>query len=284
MAESYERFGPPERGPVNAQHQTPEDPANPTLKEDVPLLASEIPLQRIQADNRLNQAGAKGLVEVAVFLKRKDATPVQLIEALRFIAAADFAALEADEASEVREALSHCLDHPNGKVRVEAARALQVHGPGSQRTVFLTAIGDTERRVRWAVVRRFSDHPEELDRTQRTILLSYLEAGTRSAFTAADQDQDSKLTPREFKGTADEFAKLDRNQDGAVSNEEWISPVPSNVRADVVALLLRMHSKLTPDEQPVGYNPWLPSSDQLDIVTQWQNWNKNLSDKAPEEK
>ncbi|MCB9894126.1 MAG: hypothetical protein H6839_06750 [Planctomycetes bacterium] len=284
MAESYDRFAPPERGPVNAQHREPEDPPNPKLKDDVPLLASEIPMQRIQADNRLQQAGAEGLMAVAAFLKSKRATPAQLVEALHFIAAADFAALDAEQATKVREALVSCLEHPNGKVRIEAARALQVHGPGSQRTIFLTAIGDPERRVRWAVVRRFSDHPEELDQVQRTILLGYLEADTRDAFNAADIDKDAKLTAREFKGTEAEFSKLDRDHNGSISKEEWISPVPSEVRADVVALLLRLHSKLTPDEKPVGYNPWLPSSDQLDIVTRWQNWNKNLSDKTPEEK
>ncbi|MEZ5990751.1 MAG: hypothetical protein R3E76_00155 [Planctomycetota bacterium] len=283
MAQSKELLSPEVRTPVDSERKDESDPPNPALKDDVPKLSSEIPLERIQADNRLKQAGAKGLLAVASFLYLPKATDAQLIEALRFFASADFSILDSDQTATVREALAHSLTHPSGKVRVQAARALQVHGPGAQRTPFLTAIGDTERRVRWAVVRRFSDNPTELDKAQRSILLSYLEAGTRAEFTAADTDGDKALSRREFKGVKDEFDQLAKGDD-QISLEEWISPYPSEIRSDVVALLLRMHGKLTPNEIPEGYNPWLPSSDQLDIVEDWKRWNDRVSEKpAPEE-
>lgn len=284
MAQSKELLSPEVRAPVDSERKDESDPPNPKLKDDVPQLSSQIPLERIQADNRLKQAGAKGLLAVAKFLYVPKATEKQLIEALRFFASADFNILDSDQTATVRESLAHSLTHSNGKVRVQAARALQVHGPGAQRTTFLTAIGDTERRVRWAVVRRFSDNPDELDKAQRSILLSYLEAGARVEFTASDTDRDDALSRREFKGVIEDFERLDANGDNAVSLEEWISPYPSEVRSDVVALLLRMHGKLTPNEIPEAYNPWLPSSDQLDIVEDWKRWNDRVSEKpAPEE-
>ena len=242
-------------------------------------LSSEITLERIQADNRPKQAGPKGLLAVAAYLQDPKARPEQLIEALRFMASADFGNLDNDQTATVREALAYCLSHKDGKVRVQAARALQVHGPGAQRTVFLTGIGDTERRVRWAVVRRFSDHPDELDKAQRLILLSYLESGSRDDFTAADTDHDGQLTQREYKGGEERFKQLDADHDGNISADEWASPFPSDIRSDVFALLLRMHTKLTPNEKPEGYNPWLPSADQLDIVTTWKQWNERVSEK-----
>lgn len=283
MAESGERLAPTQRGPVNALRKTPEDPPNPALKDDVLQLSSEIPLERIQADNRLKQAGAEGILAVAVFLRDGQPPSNQLVEALRFVASVEFESLDAEQAATIREALLHCLSHSDPMVRVQAARALQVHGPGAQRTLFLTAISDSERRVRWAVVRRFSDHPAELDRDLRRILLAYLDAGTRADFEANDQDKDGNLGPREFKGTVDDFKRLDRDDDDAISLEEWTSPVPSEVRADVFALLLRVHGKLTPGQKPDGYNPWLPSSDQLDIVSRWKAWNEQVPERTPDE-
>jgi hypothetical protein len=277
MARNNKVLQPEVRGPVDAERKTQDDPPDPPLRENVPLLSSEIPLERIQADNRLTQAGAPGLVAAAGFLREPEATAAQLREALRFIAAADLSILEPEAAAGVREAIALTLSHADARVRVEAARALQVHGPGAQRTVFLTAIGDSERRVRWAVVRRFSDYPAEMDRAQRAILLAYLEAGTRAQFEALDKDHNDSLSRSEFQGSEDELAALDHDEDGSVSADEWASPVSSEVRADVIALLLRLHTKLTPDEKPAGYNPWLPSSDQLDVVKLWQQWSEQLS-------
>lgn len=283
MEESGVRLAPTPRGPVNAQRKTPDDPPDPRLKEDVLQLSSEIPLERIQADNRLKQAGADGIMAGAAFLAEAKTGPRQLIEALRFIASTDFSELEAAQADAAREALAECLRHEDPAVRVQAARALQVHGPSAQRTVFLTAIGDPERRVRWAVVRRFSDNPGELDKSQRGILLGYLDAGTRAEFTGADLDRDERLSAREFKGTTEEFARLDRDKDEYISLDEWTSPVPSEIRADVIALLLDLHGKLTPNDKPFGYNPWLPSSDQLDTVSRWKKWNEQVADRTPAE-
>jgi hypothetical protein len=162
-------------------------------------------------------------------------------------------------------------------VRIPAARALRVHGPGAQRTAFLTAIIDPERRVRWEIVQRFSDNPSELDRAQREILISYLDAATRQAFSSADRDSDGKLARGEFSGTDGEFTSMDQDADGAVSIEEWASPVPGLVRADVECLLRALHGKLTPKENLPRYNPWLPSSDQRDIVQSWRDWSEKLN-------
>jgi hypothetical protein len=277
MQRNEELLQPPVRGPVNDERRTPGDPANPPLSENVRQLSSDIPLERIQADNRLKQAGAKGLLAVAAFVKDNDAKPHQLSEAVRFLSTADFSALETEQAAALREALATALGSKDSSVRIPAARALRVHGPGAQRTVFLTAISDTERRVRWEVVQRFSDNPTELDKAQRSILIGYLDAGTREDFTSADQDQDGSLSRREFTGEDAEFARMDQDKNGGLSAEEWASPYPSLVRSDVTALLNRLNTKLTPDEKPPGYNPWLPSSDQLDIVGLWRQWSEQLS-------
>ena len=277
MQLNEELLSPPPRGPVNDEKRTPDDPDTLPLPEYVRRLSSDIPLERIQADNRLKQAGTKGLLAVAVFVGGSDADPKQLAEAVRFIASADFAGLEADQATTMREALARALAHTDSTVRIPAALALRVHGPGAQRTVFLTAITDPVRRVRWEVVQRFSDNPTELDKAQRSILFGYLEAGKRADFTSADQDGDGSLTRREFSGTDAEFAKLDADANAAISSDEWASPIASEIRADIMALLFRLHTKLTPDEKPPGYNPWLPSSDQLDIVQLWRNWSDKLS-------
>jgi hypothetical protein len=277
MQRNKDLLQPPVRGPVNDDHRTPDDPANPPLSENVRQLSSDIPLERIQADNRLKQAGTNGLLAVAEFVQSNDAGPNQLSEAVRFLSAADFSALEADQAAALRAALATALGSKESSVRIPAARALRVHGPGAQRTVFLTAISDPERRVRWEVVQRFSDNPTELDKAQRSILLGYLEAGTREDFASADQDGDGSLSRREFTGDDAEFARMDQDKDNAISAEEWASPYPGVVRSDVTALLNRLHTKLTPDEKPPGYNPWLPSSDQLDIVGLWRQWSEQLS-------
>jgi hypothetical protein len=277
MQRNQELLQPPVRGPVNDERRAPGDPANPTLSENVRQLSSDIPLERIQADNRLKQAGGKGLLAVAEFVRGNDAAPAQLSEAVRFLSTADFSGIEADQAAIMREALAMALSNADSSVRIPAAMALRVHGPGAQRTVFLTAITDSERRVRWEVVQRFSDNPTELDKAQRSILIDYLDAGARQAFAAADQDQDGSLSRREFTGDEVEFARMDRDRNESISGEEWASPYPEVVRSDVIALLFRLHSKLTPEEKPPGYNPWLPSSDQLDIVTLWRQWSEQLS-------
>ncbi|MBZ0136645.1 MAG: hypothetical protein K8I27_09760 [Planctomycetes bacterium] len=275
--QSAELLKPDVRGPVDAQRSTEDDPADPVLKDDVLQLASDIPLQRVQANNRIKQAGLEGLLAAADFLDDEDATPEQLVEALRLLASADLSEFEPSQVAHTRDQLAVALVHKDSRVRIEAARAMQVHGPGAQRTLFLTAIGDTERRVRWAVVRRFNDHPNELDKEQREILLDYLSAGTREDFETADTDGNNVLSRREFKDTAERFERL-AGGDDEISEDEWTSPYSSEIRADVVALLLRLHAKLTPNERPESYNPWLASSDQLDVLAEWQRWNARVAD------
>lgn len=246
-------------------------------------LASDIPLERVQANNRIKQAGADGLMAAANFLDDEDAAPAQLIEAIRLLTSADLSDLEPEQVSHIRNQLAVALEHEHADVRVEAARWLQVHGPGVHRTLFLTAIGDSERRVRWAVVRRFNDHPHELDKQQRSILLNYFDAGTREEFGNADRDDSKSLSRIEFNGTNEEFQRLDDDGDGEISEEEWTSPVPSEIRADVNALLLRLHAKLTPNLRPDSYNPWLPSSDQLSVLTNWREWSTQVGDSKTNE-
>jgi hypothetical protein len=277
MQRNKQLLQPDIRGPVDAKRKTPDDPPNPPLDDDVQLLSSDIALEHIQATNRLNQAGTEGLLAVGRYVHDSSAEPEQLREAVRFIASADFSDLDADQSAFMREALATALRHEDVRVRVPASRALHVHGPGAQRTAFLTAIIDPERRVRWAVVQRFSENPSELDRAQREILISYLDAATRQAFGSADRDSDGKLTRAEFAGTDSEFEAMDHDGDNAVSIEEWTSPIPSVVRADVCALLMRLHTKLTLQEKPPRYNPWLPSSDQRDIVQRWRDWSEKLN-------
>jgi hypothetical protein len=275
MERNKEMLEPEVRAPIDAKNASPGDPAPPPLEESVRRLASPIQLERMQADNRLKQAGMQGLLAVAEFLHTQ-ATAEQLTEAVRFLVSAELSELEAEQAATLREAIAVTLGNADSRVRIPSARALKIHGPGAQRTVFLTAIADAERRVRWEVVQRFSENPTELNKTQRSILLGYLEADTREAFAAADADKDGQLSRGEYSGTQDEFARLDRDRDGAISAEEWASPVPSEIRADVTALLFRLHSKLTPKEKPPEYNPWLPSSDQLDNVRRWRQWSEQL--------
>ena len=280
---SAELLGPEIRGPVDSERGVETDPPNPALKDDVLQLASDIPLERVQANNRIKQAGIKGLLAAARFLDDIDATPKHLVEAIRLLASADLSEFETEQTNHVRDMLAFTLEHEDPQVRIEAARALQVHGPGVHRTLFLTAIGDSARRVRWAVVRRFSDFPNELDKEQRDILLNYLKAGTRKEFDDADTDGDMQLSRKEFNGTLEEFQRLDADGGDSISEQEWVSPVASEIRADVVALLLRLHSKLTPGERPESYNPWAASSDQLTVLAAWRAWNARVAEATTNE-
>jgi hypothetical protein len=69
---------------------------------------------------------------------------------------------------------------------------------------------------------------------------------------------------------------MDQDADGRISLPEWIRPVPDEVRADVLALLHRMHAKLSPELEPPGYNPYAPAADQLDSWRQWTAWVEGL--------
>lgn len=272
MGQSNELLKPEPRGPVDAQRVQPGDPAPPPLAKDVAMLSSDIRLERIQADNRLRQAGQPGLMAAAKYLDDPNAPAKALIEAMNFLMRADLEIMPAAQASEVRLRLAALLNHADGKVRAAAARTLQVLGPGSQRTAFLQAIGDTESRVRWAVVRRFGDFPEEADRAQLLILLGFLQAGTDAEFDRIDKDASDSLSREEWVRADDEFKRLDRDGNGGISRSEWIDPVASPVRMDVYQVLLRLHEKLTPDQRPIVYNPYAPAGQQQDSILQWQVW------------
>lgn len=276
MSRSSVLLQPEVRGPVDAGRAQPGDPKPPALEQDVVRLASDSMLDRIQADNRLRQAGPEGILAVAHYLANKDAKPSAMIEAMKFLMEAEIEPLEAPARADVRAMLAQTLSHKDGKVRAAAARALQVHGPGSQRAAFLRAIGDSETRVRWAVVRRFGDFPQEVQKAQVLILLGYLTAGTAEDFTRQDTNKDGFLSSTEFMSSADEFTRLDADHDGRVSAREWSSPFDSAVREDVYVLLLRMHEKLTPNLRPIVYNPYAPAAEQLDAVAAWQAWMEAL--------
>lgn len=254
------------------------EPSERALAGDVRELASPTPLERIQTANRLDEAGARGVQAAARFVAKSDAKPSELVAAIRFLASSEFEALDSETQGRVRDALAGALQHEDAAVRIEGARALRAHGPGSHRTAMLAAIGDSERRVRWAVVGRFGDHPEELEQSQRSFLLTFLEAGTREEFAAADGDENGSLTRAEFRGLDDQFDRLDRDGNDEVSLEEWASPVPGEIRADVVALLILVHGARTPDAEPPVYDPWKPAADQRDRVAAWREWSERISE------
>jgi hypothetical protein len=160
-------------------------------------------------------------------------------------------------------------------VRKAAAWALRAHGPGAQRTVFLRAMEDPERSVRWAVVERFAEHPEEIEHAQRLILVKLLQAGTAEEFEKLDESKDGFLSPAEFTAD-DERKRLDRDNDGRVSTLEWLHPVDSATRTDVLRLLQSLHDRLTPRAEQINYNPDLPAGQQRDAVGKWQAWAENL--------
>lgn len=275
MRSTGELLQPPKRGPVDATKATPEDPPPPSLRNDVIALSDATPLNRVQAQNRLRQAGVRGTLAVADFIAKDRGDPVRRREAAQFlcdISVQEFSELSQVQGEEVRAAVALGLDDPDVELRALCARVLQVHGPGSQRTRMLAAIADPERKVRWAVVRRFGQNPAELDSTQRRYLITFLEADSREEFASLDSDSDGQLTPNEFKEGPGAFQALDQDGDGSISLSEWVSPVPDSIRADVMALLQQLHAKLTPELEPPGYNPYAPAADQLDAKRQWSEW------------
>ncbi|MCC6466164.1 MAG: hypothetical protein IT463_12560 [Planctomycetes bacterium] len=97
-------------------------------------------------------------------------------------------------------------------------------------------------------------------------------------FARLDGDHDGKLTRAEFGGDDAEFSALDADQDGRLSRAEATEPVPAEVRADVYALLLRCHERLTPGQRPPDYNPWAPAGGQLAGLAAWRTWSDGLPD------
>lgn len=272
MASSARLLQPDARGPVDAQRSKPGDVPPPPLAQDVPRLASDIRIERIQADNRLRQAGPAGIMAAAAFLAGSDAATPALIESMNFLMRSDLETLPAADSAEVRARLAELLGHPEGKVRASAARTLQVLGPGGQRTAFLRAIGDPEDRVRWAVVRHFGDFPQDADRAQLHILLGYLRAGTDAEFDRLDADGNGQIGRSEFVRGEEDFRRLDKDASQGITRQEWLYPVDTRVRLDVYQVLLRLHEKLTPDQRPIVYNPLAAAGEQQESIAAWQAW------------
>lgn len=256
------------------------DPPKADLEREVERLASALPLERLQAENRLRAAGDEGMLTAARFLDREGAQPHALIEALHFLEDIDLAAMGTEQAEEVRGILSRLLRHSDAGVRAEAARALQIQGPGLHARVFLDAIADLDRRVRWPVVRYYGDNPRELSREHRTRLARMLAARSDSAFERADMSGNTLVSRDEFVALDDstqlEFEILDTDNSGDLTQAEWTAGWPSHVRADAIQLLQRLHRKLTPDEPPIGYNPYGPPAEQQADVDAWLAWNAAL--------
>lgn len=272
MKERNEAMRPEVRGPIDNSRRTDTDPEPPALDHDVMLLASPNALERIQADNRLRARGVEGIMTVARFLPRTGTTPEQIVEAVEFLTGASLAELDAAQNADVRAILAALLaaDRPT-PVRKAAAWALRAHGPGAQRTAFLRAIEDKERTVRWAVVERFGENPAEVEDTQRLLLVKLLQAGTAEEFAKHDEDKDGFLSSIEYTAE-EEFKRLDADKDGRVSEHEWLFPVDSATRTDVIDLLRRLHARLTPLEAQINYNPDLPGGQQREAYGQWKAW------------
>lgn len=278
MGTSADRLKPRSRGPVDANRPMPGDPPPPAADEDVARLASLDKIERIQANNRLRARGAEGVLAAAGFVAKAGVEPQAVAEAIGFVGAADLAALDDAQEAQVRKHLAAALGHADGAVRTAAARALQIHGPGDYRTAFLNAIGDPERGVRWAVVDRFGANPGEITKAQRLILIGFLQAGTAKEFEGLDANHDRELTPAEFLRSDDDFKRLDADRNGSISPKEWTSPFDSAIRADVCALLVTLHQKLTADKRPVVYNPYAPAGEQQEAVIAWQTWAQSVPD------
>lgn len=283
MRESYTRLQPESRDLLDSTkaEDDEDEPPAPSLDHDVAQLSSPLPLQRLQAENRLRAAGDAGMLAAARFLDREGAEPRALIEALHFLEDIDLAAMGPEAAEEVRGVLSRVLRHDDAGVRAEAARALQIQGPGLQERVFFEAIADADRRVRWPVVRYFGENPRKLSRENRSRLVRMLAARSAAAFEAADSDSDGAVSRDEFMaldaGTQLEFEMLDADKDDALTAQEWSAGWPSYVRADAIQLLQRLHRKLTPDEARIGYNPYAPPAEQQTAVDAWMAWNAALA-------
>jgi hypothetical protein len=272
MKQRNERLRPEVRGPIDNTRRVEADPPPPAMDHDVMLLASPNALDRIQADNRLRARGVEGILVVARFLPRTGTTTEQLVEAVEFLTGADLKDLDAAQGADVRALLAVLLapERP-AAVRKAAAWALRAHGPGAQRTVFLRAIEDKERAVRWAVVERFGENPQEVEDTQRLLLVKLLQAGTADEFAKHDENKDGFLAPIEFT-TEEEFKRMDVDNDRRISEQEWLFPVDSAIRTDVVDLLRRLHARLTPLDAQINYNPDLPGGQQREAYGLWKAW------------
>jgi hypothetical protein len=79
IRQSTEGLAPEVRGPVDATRETDAPQRTETaLTDDVRGLSSPVALERIQANNRLRQAGAAGTMAAARFIDNPDATVAEV--------------------------------------------------------------------------------------------------------------------------------------------------------------------------------------------------------------
>jgi hypothetical protein len=173
----------PERPRLNPPPEAPAQPAD-SLETCVRELASSLPLARIQAANQLKRAAAEGISAcLRVLLKADVLVNTRILE---FLAAQDYEAYSADVLEGVREAAAKQLKIEVAAVRQAAAQMLGTLGAGGARTEFLSAITDKERKIRWAVVQRFAEHPDELGNAQLMVLANYLGDSKLDSATRGD--------------------------------------------------------------------------------------------------
>jgi hypothetical protein len=142
------------------------------------------PLPRQQAASQLKLAGADGVSACLRVLA--DAEPALIGRILNFFASLEIDAYSADVQSAVRAAAAKYLKATDAPVRVAASQLLASLGAGGVRTEFVSAIIDSERKVRWAVVQRFSGHPEELENAQLMLLVSFISDGKLDSSARGD--------------------------------------------------------------------------------------------------
>jgi hypothetical protein len=147
-------------------------------------LASSTTLVRMQAANRLRHAHVDGVKACLRVLESAEATVSEPI--FRFLSSLDLQDIGAEPEAAVRAIAARNLKSPHAPLRVAAAQLLCAAGPGTMRTDFLAAIVDPERKVRWAVVRRFSEFASELENAQLMVLVSFLADEKLNSATRGD--------------------------------------------------------------------------------------------------
>ncbi|KAA0213675.1 hypothetical protein EDM80_07835 [bacterium] len=174
---------PPARPKLEREAQDPPR-STASLADDARHLASDEPLERLQSAQRLRQAGADG---AAASLKAVAMEHGKVAAAnLEFLAALDFEGLPREMLEAARQAAAAGLRREQAEIRLAAAKLLHRQGPGDRRTEFISAICDEQRKVRWQVVRRYSDNPGELESAQLLLLVSFLSDGKLAAEVRGD--------------------------------------------------------------------------------------------------
>ena len=265
------------RSPIDPL-KAPEDEPAMSLEGRVLLLTSEDPLQRMQGANALRADLEAGVNEILSSLPVASVEVLLRIAILEWLKTSEVPDLSSELQVRLRACLADLLNDDSAEIRRHVAEIFQRFGPEEKRTEFLKAIADEDRRVRWSVVHYFGGNQNELNRIQRLILVGYLNAGKRDEFYQLDTNNDYTISDREWKQDAASFKQFDRNDDGDITFDEWINPYPASIRADVYALLLRLHEAHSPTEKPYGYNPYADATDQLKAVQIWRTWGQSVED------